>query len=944
MMKRVHGTRADSGLPRSYRFGVTAVSALAIAALLPQAALAQEAPAEDAGDEIVVSGIRYSLANSINTKKNETSIVEAVSAEEIGKLPDVSIAESIARLPGLAAQRVSGRAQIISVRGLPPDFATVLLNGRAQASSGYNRAVEFDQYPSELLSSVVVYKSPDARITGMGLSGSVDLRTVRPLAYGKDTIAISLRAELDEDGGRNADMSKWGGRGSISIIGQNDAGTLGWALGYAYLDAPGHVDHFKAYSYESFGFAVTPDSADSSLQLNGQEAWAVNSRDKRHGFMGTLEWQPSDTVHTTLDLYYSRFKQTQVSRGAQWFSNGWADGATFTGVQTTPVGGSTLGTSGHFNNAVPILRNDHNTREDELVAVGWNGEFQMTDSLTFRADLSYSSNQRDETYIETYQGFGVGPFQTRTFDDYDFSIPLEGYPTYSNWGLNYADANQVSLGDRAPWGGWGHDGLIKSPHIKEDITAVDLGFTRNFDNSVITAIDIGVNYTHRVKSKTVEEIDLNLKNGRAQVPIGSQFLIAPTSLDFIGFGNVIAFDLPAALDTYYDQSVLQDVNHFDKSWTINEDLLTFHVRANFEQGGLKGNVGVQVVKTWQGSEGLRINSYVSPVQVYPAVMNTDYTDVLPSLNAFYDMGGGFRLRFAAAKVMARPRMDDMRANMTPSYSNPCSGGSPASGCVPGGTVQVWSGTGGNPALKPWRAKEINAAVEWYGGDATYFSVGGFYKWLDTYIYNRTITADFSGFPVPSTVTPLPVGVTGSPIGTLTAPDNGNGGYVRGVEISGALEFGKVLPALNGFGISGSVAYTDSNLNPTSGSTLVRIPGLSDWVYNLTGYFEKDGFQLRASYRYRSAFKGEVVALFTNLAYTEVLADKQLDAQIGYTFQEGSPLEGLGIVLQVSNVLDSPYRTRLGLDAGGVRTSDGTALPETYEKYGRQWLVGISYKF
>ncbi|HOB13201.1 MAG TPA: TonB-dependent receptor, partial [Novosphingobium sp.] len=115
-------------------------------------------------------------------------------------------------------------------------------------------------------------------------------------------------------------------------------------------------------------------------------------------------------------------------------------------------------------------------------------------------------------------------------------------------------------------------------------------------------------------------------------------------------------------------------------------------------------------------------------------------------------------------------------------------------------------------------------------------------------------------------------------------------------------------------------------------------------YNVTGYFEKGGFQVRASYRYRSAFKGEVIGLFTNLAYTEVLADKQLDAQVGYTFQDGSPLAGLGIVLQVSNVLDSPYRTRLGLDAGGVHTSDGTVLPETYEKYGRQWLVGLSYKF
>lgn len=942
MVMRVQSDKAANRLPRAYRFGMTVASALAMTALLPTAAYAQDAAAEDEDAEIVVSGIRYSIGSSIETKRRESSIVEAISAEEIGKLPDVSIAESIARLPGLAAQRVAGRAQIISVRGLPPDFATVLLNGRAQASSGYNRAVEFDQYPSEVLSSVVVYKTPDASISGMGLSGSVDLRTVRPLAYGKDTIAVSVRAELDEDGGRNADMSKWGGRGSITVISQNDAGTFGWAFGYAYLDAPGHTDHFKGYSYERFGFATTPNTADNAYHLNGQEAFAVNSRDKRHGLMGTLEWQPNDKVHTTLDLYYSRFKQTQVSRGAQWFSNGWADGATFTGVGVTPVGGSELASSGHFNNAVPILRNDYNTRDDELFSAGWNGEFQMADNLTFNADLSYSSNMRDETYMETYQGYGAGPFQTRTFDDYDFSIPLEGYPTYSNWGLNYADANQVSLGDRAPWGGWGHDGLMKSPHVKETVTAIDLALTRKFDGP-ISAIEVGVNFNHRVKDKTVDEIDLNLKNGRAQVLVGSQFLIAPTSLKYIGFGNVLAFNLPAALNTYYDQSTLSDVNHYNKSWRINEDLLTLRARATIDLGGLQGNVGIQVVKAWQESEGLRINQYVNPITVEPMAQNASYTDVLPSLNLFYDLGGGHRLRFAAAKVMARPRMDDMRASMTPSYSNPCSGGSPASGCVPGGTVQVWSGSGGNPNLQPWRAKEINVAYEWYGSGATYFSVGGFYKWLDTYIYTRTITADFSGFPIPSTVTPLPPGVTGSNIGTLSAPDNGTGGYVRGVEVSGALEFGKLTSMLDGFGILGSVAYTDSNLSPVASGN-ARIPGLSDWVYNVTGYFEKGGFQLRASYRYRSAFKGEVISLYTNLAYTEILADKQLDAQIGYTFPEGSSLAGVGVVLQVSNVLDSPYRTRLGLDAGGSRTADGTPLPETYQKYGRQWLLGLSYKF
>ena len=174
------------------------VSALALAMGAPGLALAQDAPPPQDEpavevEEVIVTGLRRGLADSISIKRNETSIVEAVSAEDIGKLPDVSIAESIARLPGLAAQRVNGRAQVISIRGLAPDFTTTLLNGRQQASSGDNRAVEFDQYPSELLSGVVVYKTPDAEISGMGLSGTADLRTVRPLEFGDRAVAVNLR-------------------------------------------------------------------------------------------------------------------------------------------------------------------------------------------------------------------------------------------------------------------------------------------------------------------------------------------------------------------------------------------------------------------------------------------------------------------------------------------------------------------------------------------------------------------------------------------------------------------------------------------------------------------------------------------------------------------------------------------------------------------------------
>src|SRR5690606_28320185 len=113
-------------------------------------------------DTVTVTGIRRGIESAIAVKRDATSIVEAISAEDIGKLPDVSIAESIARLPGLAAQRVAGRAQVISVRGLSPDFATTLLNGREMVSTGDNRSVEFDQYPSELINGVTVYKTPDA--------------------------------------------------------------------------------------------------------------------------------------------------------------------------------------------------------------------------------------------------------------------------------------------------------------------------------------------------------------------------------------------------------------------------------------------------------------------------------------------------------------------------------------------------------------------------------------------------------------------------------------------------------------------------------------------------------------------------------------------------------------------------------------------------------------
>jgi iron complex outermembrane receptor protein len=454
-----------------------------------------------------------------------------------------------------------------------------------------------------------------------------------------------------------------------------------------------------------------------------------------------------------------------------------------------------------------------------------------------------------------------------------------------------------------------------------------------------SSVEAGLDYTHRHKAKTVDELDLFLKNNRQEVLVDPRYLTDPVSLGFAGMGGVLGVDIASALPSYYNTVQLQDANHFDKSWDIKEDILTFKAKANIDSGNLHGNVGVQVVRQKQQSTGLRIFDPGEglPIQLQNDTEGATYTDVLPSLNLYYDLDSHNRLRFAAAKVMARPRMDDLRANMVPGFNGSiCVGAQPP--CAPGTVVHPWSAEGGNPQLKPWRAKEIDLGYEWYGGKASYFALHGFYMWLDNYIYNQALTADFSGFTPPADqISQIPAGVTVSTVGQLTAPANGQGGWVRGVEASGALELGRLTRVLDGFGATGSVSYTDYRLKPVAlGGIGGVLPGFSKWVYDLTGYYEKNGFQARASYRHRSAFKGEVVSLFTNLGFPLIQPDSQVDAQIGYTFQPGSRLNGLGILLQVGNVLNSPYRTYYDVN--------GTKTLEEVNKYGRQWMLGASYHF
>ena len=880
-------------------------------------ARARAADAEAAADEartrsatdldgVVVTGIRRGIENAIETKRTSSSIVESISAEDIGKLPDLSIAESIARLPGLTAQRVAGRASTISIRGLAENFGTTLLNGREQVSVGHNRGVEFDQYPSELISAVTVYKTPDASLVGQGLSGTVDLQTVRPLAFPDRVISLNVRGEKNSLGELNDGYDDTGYRISGSYIDQFADDTIGVAIGYARMDSPGQAER-----WESWGYPSDNGGAPGSFLIGGSKSQASSVENVRDGLMAVVEYKPNDTYSSVLDAYYSTFDKSETLR---FMETGLAWGGGTSLSNAVIVDGSVV--SGTFSGVRPVIRNDKNTQDDEIFAAGWRNEFNFGADWSAIADISYSKAERSEMLLETYSGLGhhTGP---RT-DTVDFVIDRDtGLPQFS-YGEDYGDPSNLVLTDPA---GWGQAGFIKYPGVEDELTSLRLGATRNFASGIFSSVEFGINHADREKlRKSGLEGFLRLPGGALEMAIPTDMLTGNADLGFTGIPGMVGYDIDRVLGLYdIEQHVHPDIAN--KNWTVNEKISTGYVQVNLDADlndgyWLTGNVGVQVVRTDQSSDGYIVpfGDAAAPIMLEGG---DEYTDILPSLNLALAMPHDQKLRFGLGQQMARPRMDDLRANQNVSIRTDR---------VPGGE---WTGSGGNPELQPWRATALDLSYEKYFGGRGYFSLAGFHKDLQSYIYNQTVAYDFTGYD-PREFDPA------SPIGEFTTPVNGEGGSLYGFETALSVPLDMLWQPLDGFGLITSYSKTKSAIEPLGpGGGNEPLPGLSEEVSNITVYYEKSGFSTRVSQRHRSPFLGEVQGFGGDRQKRYIDNEDIVDVQVGYAFADGTSLQGLSLLLQVNNITNEPYREYFP-DAGN--------LPRIYNEYGRQVLLGASYKF
>lgn len=923
----------------------TSAAALGVALLVAaQPAFAQDSATasedevmETVGDEeMVVTGFRASLESAVNLKRDSAVIAEAFSAEDIGKLPDVSIAETLGRLPGLAVQRVDGRAQSLSVRGLGPDYSSSLLNGRELVSSGDNRGVEYDQYPSELINQGVIYKTPYAGLIGQGLAGTVDLRTIRPLAKSGRIVALGARLEFNEDGSLNPDVDGWGYRATGTYVDQFADDTLGIALGAAYQSSPSQVERFNAWGYPNdAGFTV----------LGGMKPFARSVDLDRLGLFGTVEWEPSSEFNTSIDVFYADYREKIPQRGIEFpFNPGWGAGTTITANS-----GGAFPDSVTLTNVRPVVRNDYDRRDTETFAAGWNGKYE-NDDVILSLDVSYSKSDRRLQQIESYSGLGYGAASTLPFDTITYTRNASGFPyTFSN-SIDYSNTNLIRLTDPRGWGGGRNivqTGFINDTRTKDDLWTIRGEVVGKVESGLIEQLVAGFAFNDRTKSRDITQNFLSLAGGTTtdpnlpgailSAPIPASALIEPiASLGFLGFGPQVAYNPFTLLNdgTYVLTSIESSDLPFPGDWTVDEKVYTGYVRADLrtEIGTLPmtGNVGLQLVFTDQSSSGFDSPGGIGARRT--AVTAGDkYSHVLPSINLTFEVADNMKLRLSAARTLARPRMDQLNASTSASISN-----------LPQGALgSIFSAGGGNPRLRPYVADGIDASYEWYfGGGKGYVSLAGYYKDLKDFVNpSASIIRDFS-YLVPL-LSPTQLATFnasgGQTLGFATAPDNAAEGRILGAEATVLLPFEVLTSSLSGFGVQSSVSYTDSKLTvtPTQGNPFdVDVPGLSKWVVNSTIFFEQSGFEARLSHRYRTKFLAEFIGISASRNFRETYSESIFDAQIGYRFQEG-PLENLSLTLQALNLTDEPFVN--------FQNGDRAQIID-YERYGRTYLVGASYRF
>lgn len=948
----------------------------------------ENSPAADEEIETIsVTGFRRSLIDSINTKRFSDTVTEQISADDLGALPDVSISDALTRLPGISAVRTNGQSGEINIRGLSGGFVATTLNGREQVSTKGERNVEFDQYPSELISSGAVYKSPKASLLEGGVAGTVELKTASPLSIKEDyKLSANARMMKNDRAEEVYGAPSTGNRISLSYQGKFLEDTLGVAVGFARLYQPGVSTQFVGLRYDGekdvdndLDELIAEDNAKDQATIDGQdydgcpiscerlsegfELQHKGGEETRTGYMAVIEYAPTDNFTLKADFFKSRFNSEEFARGFRVKLD-----------PTTAVTEQLIQDQGKYvvggvfkrrstgNNTRVESTNDNNNKINNITSYGINADWQISDNLNLNIDLSHSQASSD---------FRNGLLWALAAEDANADKPVVDSNVEIFYQLNGLELPDVGFNQADDFTDINKMMVSKYgiyPYVyKDKLDAAKFDFTYTTDMDFISSIQAGVRWSERTYAadRSVYEYGSDSSFLTTQPPLKlteDMVTVVDWQDEFANFPSYLAIDVDKALAAWFPEGTPQPVQTWgnapgvindeedittqsDYSWSmiqsgeVYEDVFSAYIMANIDTEvfgvPVTGNFGVRMVETDQYATELKdVDGNVKFGAQYitdnAGLVNDQYANQIRGIS-YRDYLPQLNLNFQLtdndyirfAAADVMSRPPINRLSAQTSYNINLTNG------------HVTGENKNNPELTPFYATQYDLSYERYFDDASgSLAIALFYKNIESAGIQDIAIENFdfagNGFPVPEIV----FNEDGIPKTTINktynlAVNDDQGGYLRGLEVSYTKIFTDLPELFSGLGVNLSYSYTESEISQIQdldGDKFnTSLPGLSKNLLSSSLFWEYQGFETRISLRQRSKFVSDQTAINSQLVNYD--AESVVDYQASYQFNDN-----LSVLFQANNLTDEPTKTYFG----------NTAKTGTLQYFGRQLYLGVNY--
>ncbi len=842
--------------PKSVKFRKTALAA-AVTTAVTMGATPSVFAQDEAIEEIIVAGIRGSLVRGMDVKRNATGVVDSIAQEDVGKFPDLNVAESLQRITGVSIDRSGGEGQQVTVRGLGPQFNTVLVNGRQIATDSPGREFNFDMLSSDLITGADVFKTTQSNLQEGGIGATINVKTARPFDNPGLQIVGSLKGmyeSLSEETKPQAALivsntfnDSFGALVSASYqersVQINRIETAGWRPGQTISNANDGILFTNAY---------IPRNWDQIVDTQERTRTNVNL---------ALQFTPTDELSVTVDGFVSQFEvNSLVTDLASWFEpdrvgTGQIDPATNTLVSFSQEIGLNQGSG---DPATDFVSHTRNSRDSTTDGFGLNIEYAINDSLVASFDASTSNAENDRSSPNRIDRFNVvGIINNYTFDNTG-SIPTVQHDNFGNGALPDPSLSRLHYNEQG-------NRFSDEDEISE--YRLDFDFTPNSD--VFRQMRFGAYRQEREKS--------SFQIFASQCAFCGYGTPAPN--DTIGFRPFTAQNFfPGLIDTFYTydgdayvQFLADSGNPIEPTlqnnrYTINEDITSLYMDFTFDfmlgDMPLLVNAGARYAQT-DISVGA-VQSFISDVSPTtdltlfqnhfgPAediVGSSDYANLLPSFTAKLDIDDTKVLRMAFYESMTRPTMGELSPATV--FNEP--------------RRQNLTASGGNPALEPFLSQNFDLSFEWYFDDASVASFAVFSKDVDQSI---SVSTGEEIFVMTDRLAPdFRCSEDNNPDcapGVILDPNNPTLDVVATTEeLNGETEVYTVARPGNGeettiTGFEAAITHIwESGFGFTANATVVdadadNIEGLGD-SQNLIVFYEAERWQARVAYNNREGFR------------------------------------------------------------------------------------------